>query len=58
MDEWRRKLTRRNRARAGWHRPQASSMMPEKWAKIAIALGAVIIALWFFSHESIGIRTP
>lgn len=53
MDEWRRKLTRRNRARAGWHRPQASSMTPEKWAKIAIALGVVIIALWFFSRESV-----
>lgn len=53
MDDWRRKLERRNRTRAGWRRPPGSQIKPGTWVKIALIIGAAIIAIWVVSRDSV-----
>jgi TPR repeat protein len=53
MDDWRRKLERRSRARAGWHRTQASSATAEKWVKVAAGILVAIFVVWLVGHDSV-----
>lgn len=53
MDEWRRKLERRNRARAAWHRPPAPPVKIDTWVKAALVIGAIVVVAWFMNRDSV-----
>lgn len=53
MDEWRRKLERRNRACAHLHRPKPPPVLPTKGMTIAAIAAVAATAIWLFGHNSI-----